>query len=151
VKTFPGWREAGRAMRWARNQDGVTFDRTTMRGTWHYDRLPSIHVDHRWRGSDGREVLISHSSILKSVDVSVSDGRNGWETTYNDDAAQILRLLAALGLIQVDRLNGPMVARLRKCAADTSPNWDGKTTIYPPEARELVALIDGMASRGAPC
>ena len=43
------------------------------------------------------------------------------------------------------RLNGPMVARLRKCAADTSANWDGKITIYPPEARELVALIDASA------
>ncbi len=40
------------------------------------------------------------------------------------------------------RLNGPMVARLRRCAADTSSNWDGAITIYPPEARELVALID---------
>ncbi len=39
-------------------------------------------------------------------------------------------------------LNGPMVARLRKCAAGTSPNWDEKITIYPPEARELIALID---------
>lgn len=42
------------------------------------------------------------------------------------------------------RLNGPMVARLRGCAADTSSNWDGKITIYPPEARELVALIDAV-------
>jgi hypothetical protein len=40
------------------------------------------------------------------------------------------------------RLNGPMVDRLRKCAADTDPNWAGRITIYPPEARELVALID---------
>ena len=40
------------------------------------------------------------------------------------------------------QLNGPMLGRLRQCAADTSSNWDGKITIYPPEARELVALID---------
>lgn len=40
------------------------------------------------------------------------------------------------------RLNGPMEARLRQCAADTSSNWAGKITIYPTEARELVALID---------
>jgi hypothetical protein len=39
-------------------------------------------------------------------------------------------------------LNGPMVERLRKCAADTSSNWDGKIKIYPPEARQLVFLID---------
>lgn len=43
---------------------------------------------------------------------------------------------------QVRHLNGPMLARLRACAADTSPNWDGKVTIYPPEARDLVSLID---------
>ena len=40
------------------------------------------------------------------------------------------------------RLNGPMVERLRRCAADTSSNWDGAVTIYPPDARGLVALID---------
>lgn len=40
------------------------------------------------------------------------------------------------------RLNGPMVARLRACAADTSPSWDGKITIYPPEARWLISLVD---------
>jgi hypothetical protein len=40
------------------------------------------------------------------------------------------------------RLNKPMVARLRRCAADTSPSWDGAVTIYPPEARDLIALID---------
>lgn len=39
------------------------------------------------------------------------------------------------------QLNGPMVARIEKCAADTSPNGDGKITIYPPEARGLTALI----------
>jgi hypothetical protein len=44
------------------------------------------------------------------------------------------------------RLNGPMVERLRKCAADTDPNWAGRITIYPPEARELVELIDRFES-----
>jgi hypothetical protein len=48
------------------------------------------------------------------------------------------------------RLNGPMVARLRACAADTSPNWDGAVTVYPPEARELVALIDDLVTDATP-
>lgn len=39
-------------------------------------------------------------------------------------------------------LNQPMLNRLRKCAADTSPNWDGRITIYPNEARQLIALAD---------
>jgi len=118
-RIFPGWREVGRAMRWARQQDGVTFDRTTMRNVWHFDLPPSIHVDHRWRGGDGREVLVSHSSILKSVDVSVGDGRNGWDSTYNDDAAQVLRVLVALDLIPAELAEAPKVeaarSRCRHC------------------------------------
>ncbi len=47
---------------------------------------------------------------------------------------------------RAQRLNGPMVAKLRRCAADTSPNWDGQIAIYPPEARELVALIDAAST-----
>lgn len=43
------------------------------------------------------------------------------------------------------RLNGPMVERLRACAADTDPDWAGAITIYPPEARELVDLVDADA------
>lgn len=42
-------------------------------------------------------------------------------------------------------LNGPMVDRIRRCAADTSPNWDGQITLHPPEFRGLVDLIDGVA------
>jgi hypothetical protein len=44
-------------------------------------------------------------------------------------------------------LNGPMLGRLRQCAADTSSNWAGKMiSIYPPEARGLVELVDAVAS-----
>lgn len=44
----------------------------------------------------------------------------------------------------VKRLNRPMLASLRACAADTSPNWDATATVYPPSARDLVALIDAL-------
>jgi hypothetical protein len=98
MKTFTGWREAGRAMMWARHE-GNFRDRTSMQGSWRHDRPPSIHVEHRWREPGGREVMISHSSLVASVDVSVSDGLNSWDSTYNDDAGQVLRVLAALGLI----------------------------------------------------
>lgn len=47
------------------------------------------------------------------------------------------------------RLNQPMLARLRQCAADTSPNWDGKITIYPNEAQGLVDLIDAVLGNEA--
>lgn len=42
-------------------------------------------------------------------------------------------------------LNGPMVDRIRRCAADTSPNWDGHIRLYPPESRGLINLIDEVA------
>lgn len=88
-------------MRWAR-KEGFVRDRTVMRGSWHYDRPSSVHVDHRWRGFDGQDVQVSHSSYLTSVDVSASDGHNDWDSTYNDDAAQVLRVLVALGLIPAE-------------------------------------------------
>lgn len=49
-----------------------------------------------------------------------------------------------------DRLNAPLVERLRACAADTSPDWAGRITIYPGEARLLVALIDAAAASPTP-
>lgn len=49
---------------------------------------------------------------------------------------------------RVATLNTAMLDRLRRCAADTSPNWEGSITIYPPEARELVDLVDAVG--GAP-
>lgn len=48
-----------------------------------------------------------------------------------------------------EHLNRPMLDRLRKCAADTSPNWDGVVTVYPPETRGLVALIDAVGALAA--
>jgi hypothetical protein len=47
-------------------------------------------------------------------------------------------------------LNEPMLNRLRQCAADASPNRDGQITIYPPEARHLVALIDATLGEPTP-
>lgn len=53
-----------------------------------------------------------------------------------------LRARLAAAVETARHLNEPMVARLRACAADTSPNWDGAITVYPPEAAGLVTLID---------
>lgn len=53
---------------------------------------------------------------------------------------EVDRLAAVIDLVR--RLNRPMLTRLRDCAADTSPDWAGATTVYPPDARGLVALID---------
>ncbi len=48
------------------------------------------------------------------------------------------------------RLNQPMMDRLRRCSWDRSPNWAGAITIYPPEARGLIDLIDAMLPRTTP-
>lgn len=56
--------------------------------------------------------------------------------------SELERLQAAVAL--VGRLNRPMVDGFRRAAADTSPNWDVTATVYPPSARGLVALIDGL-------
>ncbi len=44
----------------------------------------------------------------------------------------------------VKRLNRPMIEQLRRAAADTSSNWDVTATVYPPSARDLVALVDAL-------
>lgn len=51
-------------------------------------------------------------------------------------------------ICEARRLNLPMLARLRRCAADASPNYDDAFTIYPPEAVGLVALIDAVDALG---
>jgi hypothetical protein len=47
---------------------------------------------------------------------------------------------------QARTLNKPMLDRLHGCAADTSDDWQGKIVLYPPEARELVALVDRLTA-----
>jgi hypothetical protein len=95
---------------------------------------------------DGRTVgLIRHAvaeQMFAALDASLGDAETGQRDEDRDpheDASE-----------QVRRLNGPMLARLRKCAADTSPNYDGRVTIYPPEARELISLIDALLSTARP-
>ncbi len=47
---------------------------------------------------------------------------------------------------EIKPLNGPMVKRIQRCAADTSSDWAGKITIFPPEARQLAELVDDVES-----
>jgi hypothetical protein len=100
MKTFVGWREVGRAMRWAR-AERLFRDRTSMDSHMGPGKT-AVSVDHRWRDDYGREVMVSHNSMLVSVDVSIGIDGNEWETTYNDDTAQVLRVLAALYLIPAE-------------------------------------------------
>lgn len=129
----------------------------------HTDRAQAL------RDSDGHcdgtrcrhgEVSVSPEDVAARAELADSIDRPGWSghsgarrpLSATDSAEQAPAVgrdgkdaLSGSQAPTRPRLNGPMVDRLRKCAADTSPNWDGKITIYPPEARELVALIDAEA------
>jgi hypothetical protein len=88
MKPFPGWRNVGRAMRWARQQDGVTVA---------VDDEGFRVVDIRWRrGRDS--VIVQHFPGLDMASVSVkADGSTFHQN--NADAVRTLRVLAALKLI----------------------------------------------------
>lgn len=89
--------------------------------------------------------MTTDSKVARAIlDAAIEIGLPIFGGVVRKRLKQLRRALAELDAERAKptRLNGPMVARLRKCAADTSPNWDGKILIYPPEARQLVGLID---------
>lgn len=91
------------------------------------------------------------NTINDDLAVALTAAQARWdhaEAPYDPDILSLIRAAEAardrLAAI-VDKarsLNRPMVHRLRSCAADTSPNWEGETTVYPPETRNLVRLLD---------
>lgn len=95
MKLFPHWRAVGRAMLDARRREGVTVDVTTVTGYY----LTDV-TENRWR------------SALATVEVRPGEGGtyvdihridyaavNFWPVR---DAAEVLRVLAALELIPAD-------------------------------------------------
>lgn len=98
MRIFPGWREVGQAMRWARRQKGVTYTRTFFEGTMHAQRPKTMFTDNRWRRDDhSAEVMVSHAEGADGLDVRIDSGRSRCELT-DLDAATVLRLLVALDL-----------------------------------------------------
>lgn len=89
MKPFPGWRAAGRAMQWARQQDGVTVERDRD-GAW---------VSRRWRSGDPADhvELGGAGSLAHSLTIDLADGR--YIESAHLPAVEVLRVLAALGLI----------------------------------------------------
>lgn len=91
MKTFPGWREVGRAMQWARRQDGIqgpaTFDHPFgMRYVWGwFADGQTVHVVVTWG--------IGFEVNLRGPRQMSLQGRTAVET---------LRVLAALSLIRAD-------------------------------------------------
>jgi hypothetical protein len=93
VKTFPGWRAVGRAMRWARQQDGVRQE----------IEHAAVARQHRWYGPgrDGSIVGVTWGGPLThDVDIYVAGG--GEHELVEPTAAQALRVLAAFDLIPAE-------------------------------------------------
>lgn len=90
MKTFTGWRAVGRAMRWARQQDAITYDRT----------IGDLAIDLRWT-AEGRYVLVELHPGQPCITVDISTGTTYWSGATTD-AAELLRVLAALDLIPAE-------------------------------------------------
>jgi hypothetical protein len=84
---FPGWRAAARAMRWARQQPGITADSLKF----------GALTDSRWRGN-GYDVRIGRSALQGVAQLRISaPSVDVWINAI--DTAEALRMLAALKLI----------------------------------------------------
>ncbi|GAA2696355.1 hypothetical protein [Actinoplanes palleronii] len=93
MNTFTGWRSVGRAMRWARQQDRVQFERTRL--------------------DDAGQILFTWTAGEESVYVDFVSGGDPAELTfetvgasinhaYFDDGGTVLRVLAVLGLVPTE-------------------------------------------------
>lgn len=94
MRIFPGWRAVGRVMRWARQQDGVTHNRTVM-----LDSLDETTIDHLWSRDNGFSVWITWSPSRELIDIRAGGAVSECSLSDWDNAAQALRVLAALNLI----------------------------------------------------
>lgn len=107
MNTFPGWRSVGRAMRLARRQDGVTVSRED-NGTW---------ITHTWRYGDRADhvELGGAGTLAYSLTVDLADGR--YLEASRLPAAEILRVLAALGLLprEIAEMRDERYGRCEKC------------------------------------
>ena len=88
MKTFPGWREVGRAMRWSRQQDGVQRSTIAERGCL---------AEARWSDLDADLTVLPRGLMRVSV---VADG--AVVTLRRPSATRVLGVLAALDLIPAE-------------------------------------------------
>lgn len=124
------WRNVGRAMRWARQQEGVTGPRTVEENTRNWNL-----VELTWTHQDGRSVEISWTKGAPEVWVEVKrkprPGRpaNIAGLVDVDNAATVLRVLAALDLIPDHLANGEdeRYGRCVKCGR-LARWWDDQLT-----------------------
>ncbi|MFF0378791.1 hypothetical protein [Actinoplanes missouriensis] len=93
MRIFPGWREAGAAMRWARRQDGVqhTVRQFPLPGN------PRGYTVHSWLAEAAdMSVTIGHDSTDADFTARNSDARRD---EIGMSAAETLDYLAQLGIV----------------------------------------------------
>jgi hypothetical protein len=104
---FPGWRNVGLAMRAARQQPDVRIDALTVIS------LAKV-TDNRWQWP-GTRVIATHAVGYDRTDVEISRA-DAKLTFYGvSDAIELLRVLAALGLIPAHLAEQPD-ERYGRCA-----------------------------------
>lgn len=104
MKTFPHWRNVGRAMLDARRREGATAPRVLRD-----NERDSMHIQLAWTFQDGRTVELwrwrsGDGGIDLAVKPAPGPGRPGMFAGLDrlGDAATALRVLAALDLIPAD-------------------------------------------------
>lgn len=104
MKPFPGWRAVGHAMRWARQQDGVTVG--------HSRNEFNERVITWWRDTDMVTIEFDRDTYQLSI-----DGDDNWLTDgHFESAGAVLRVLAALDLIPAHLADAPAEQRYDTCA-----------------------------------
>jgi hypothetical protein len=112
MTTFPHWRNVGRAMRWARQQQGVTVEMPT----------PKILIRSRvYRGPD--DVIVKVNTLPSSTWFETYTGIVGSAKVNPNNAAEALRVLAALDLIPADLAYGPDERYGRCVKCDRLAQW----------------------------
>lgn len=101
MRTFPGWRAVGRAMRDARQQEGVTV--THDPNAWH---------GHEWVRNSADTVSVHTGPHSCSLMVDLAGGRH--LEAGGMDAATVLRVLAALDLIPDHLANAECASIIRQ-------------------------------------
>jgi hypothetical protein len=96
MKAPANWRAVGQAMRWARQQEGVTVRRMVVDNSW------PVTIDLEWKRPDGHSVLVTWATNREWVDVYAGGPVDDVHMSNCGDAATVLRVLAALDLIPAE-------------------------------------------------
>lgn len=103
MKTFPGWRNVGRVMRWARQQLGTTVERSRDEHSGERVITWSRELDYIVIAFDGDTYQLG----IDTEDNWLTDG-------HFESASAVLRVLAALDLIPAHLAEGDD-ERYRRC------------------------------------